>query len=100
MKKDRPDKINENDTFLAKFISIIIRNELEDFCIKNIPDSEMKELNITIRNSVATGLTIMRNWDNVKVQGFKNHQIKCIPHYWEEPELLDDYLECLGMDTE
>ena len=46
--------------FQSKYISIVIRNAMEDFHSKHLSDAQMKELNPLIRNAVYTALYSMR----------------------------------------
>ena len=73
----------------AKYISIVIRNAMEDFHSKHLTDAQMKELNPLIRNAVYTALySIQYCKDSLKATEFMGSQIEMIPQYWEEPELL------------
>ena len=45
-------KIQEVMRYQAKYISIVIRNAMEDFHTKHLSDAQMKELNPIIRNAV------------------------------------------------
>ena len=49
-------KIQEGMKFHSKYISIVIRNSMEDFHSKHLTDAQMKELNPVIRNAVYTAL--------------------------------------------
>ena len=48
--------IQEGMKFQSKYISIVIRNAMEDFHTKHLTDKQMKELNPVIRNAVYTAL--------------------------------------------
>ena len=73
----------------SMFVSIVIRNSMEDFHTKHLSDSQMKELNPIIRNAVYTALYTMHySYDSMKAKQFVDSQIEMIPGYWEEPELL------------
>ena len=41
---------------VTKFISAVIRNNIEDFHVKHLSDEQMKELNPLIRDAVYTSL--------------------------------------------
>jgi hypothetical protein len=71
-----------DQTALALFIAMVIRNAMEDFHCSHLSDAQMKELNPIIRNAVYTAL-LQR--DNAFV-------VACIeamiPDYWEAPQLI------------
>ena len=82
-------KIQEGMKFHSKYISIVIRNSMEDFHSKHLTDAQMKELNPVIRNAVYTALyTVQYYEDSLKVREFMSSQMDMIPDYWEEPELI------------
>ena len=73
----------------SKFISIVIRNAMEDFHTNHLSDEQMKELNPLIRNAVYTALFTMQYCnDSARAREYIDEQIKMIPRYWEEPELV------------
>ena len=87
----------ENDRAMAKFIAIVIRNAMEDFHAKYLTDAQMKELNQILRNAVFTSLQAMKHaTESEGARAFVNFQIGLIPDYWEDPELLDDYVQTLS----
>jgi hypothetical protein len=54
----------------------------------------MKELNPIIRNAIYTALDAAANAATSEAADhFVQFQIRLIPDYWEDPELLDDYVE-------
>ena len=58
----------------------------------------MKELNRIIRNAMCTGLPALRHCDKFEgARSFVNFQIVLIPDYWEQPELLTDFIETVQM---
>ena len=82
-------KIQEGMKYQSKYISIVIRNAMEDFHSKHLTDAQMKELNPLIRNAVYTTLYTIQYFeksDNAKK--FMNHQASMIPDYWEEPDSI------------
>ena len=82
-------KIQKALKYHSKYISIVIRNAMEDFHSKHLTDAQMKELNPLIRNAVYTALYTMQYCkDSVKAQEFMDSQVEMIPDYWEEPELI------------
>jgi transcription termination factor NusB len=84
-------KIQEGLKYQSKYISIVIRNAMEDFHSKHLTDAQMKELNPLIRNAVYTALYSMQySQDSLKIREFVSSQVEMIPKYWEEPELLKD----------
>lgn len=84
--------LNQDQKQKAMLIGSFVRNALEDFHVKHIPDQYMKELNQTVRNAVATALHVIDNapLNEVAERTFM-WTAKAIPHYWEEPELESDY---------
>ena len=81
--------IQEGMKFQSRYISIVIRNAMEDFHSQHLSDAQMKELNPVIRNAVYTALYTMQYCkDSVRVQEFMDSQVGMIPGYWEEPELI------------
>ena len=82
-------KIQEGMKFQSKYISIVIRNAMEDFHSKHLTDAQMKELNQLIRNAVYTALYTINYFEKSdKAKAFLNYQAEMIPGYWEEPELI------------
>jgi len=82
-------KIQEGMKYQSKYISIVIRNAMEDFHSKHLSDAQMKELNPLIRNAVYTALYAMQYCnDSLRMREFMGSQVEMIPQYWEEPELI------------
>ena len=65
---------------LAKAISIVIRNNMEDFHCKHLSDEQMKELNPIIRNSIYSALKTLA--DNPSFLYVYSKMF--IPTYWED----------------
>jgi hypothetical protein len=87
-----PTTIDEIDKTTAMFIAAIVRNAMEDFHCKYLSNKQMKELNPIIRNAIATALHILRHSQtNEAAKKAMEFSFGCIPDYWEEPELLDDF---------
>ena len=83
-------EIKEAMKIQSNFISIVIRNAMEDFHNKHLSDAQMKELNPLIRNAVYTALYSMQYYkDSFKAKEFMSYQLGMIPDYWEEPELIE-----------
>ena len=75
--------------FQSKYISMVIRNAMEDFHTKHLTDAQMKELNPLIRNAVYTALYARQYCnDSLRMREFMGSQAEMIPGYWEEPELI------------
>ena len=82
-------KIQEVMKYQSKYISMVIRNAMEDFHTKHLSDAQMKELNPLIRNAVYTALYTIQYFEKSdKAKTFLNYQAEMIPEYWEEPELI------------
>ena len=81
--------IQEGMKSQSKYISIVIRNAMEDFHTKHLSDAQMKELNPLIRNAVYTALYTMQYFDaSDRAKAFMDHQAMMIPEYWEDPVLI------------
>lgn len=89
------NSVTKTDQEAACQITVIIRNNLEDFHVNNIPDSKMKELNTIIRNSLLQALHMAKNIDHPVVRFISTMTRNSIPSYWELPELPDDYKNAL-----
>ena len=57
-------------------------------------DDQMQELNPIIRNAVCTALHAFNHYEQTDAAGrFVDFNLRMIPKYWEEAELLDDYVQ-------
>lgn len=91
----RPTKTSQD---MAMFLGMVVRNAMEDFHHKHLSDEQMKELNLIIRNAICTGLHALRYCDTSEgARSFVNFQTMLIPKYWEEPELLEDFVKTIEM---
>lgn len=88
------------DERFVKYIGSVIRNAMEDFHCKYLSDSQMKELNPIIRNAIYTAFVaaIESSRGNMAAKEYVSFALDCVPPCWENPELLDDYLDMV--DTE
>jgi hypothetical protein len=83
----------EQNRSTAQYIAMVVRNAMEDFHAKHLSDAQMRELNPIIRNAVYTALYAMgRIDDDLAAQRYVDFACRCIPRYWEAPELLEDYV--------
>lgn len=81
--------------FYSKIIVIGIRNEIEQFHVDYLTDAQMKELNPLIRNAIYKALFAISNSDtNAFCRELMIMYSKCVPDYWEDPE-LDEHLQKL-----
>jgi hypothetical protein len=80
---------------LPKIFAMVVRNALEDFHVKHLSDDQMRELNPIIRNAICTSLHMIENMTDDRVRAYLGFQKMLIPSYWEEPELLDEYVESI-----
>ena len=71
---DRVLKLN------SKAIALAVRNEMEDFHVANLTDTQMKELNPLIRNAIYSFMKA-----HLKQEKWLPLHYKMIPDYWEEP---------------
>jgi hypothetical protein len=75
-----------------RFISIVVRNAMEDFHSKYLSDEQMRELNPIIRNAIYTALYAQQTMSkSEKIEEFVREQWAMIPEYWEQPELLKGF---------
>lgn len=65
---------------LSKAIALAVRDNIEDFHVKHLTDTQMKELNPLIRDAVYSFLKAHRKG----VTWLALHYQR-IPSYWEEP---------------
>lgn len=99
MPNDTEPVLSEETQHYAKFIAIVVRNAMEDFHVKHLTDEQMKELNPLIRNAIATALHAFNHYEQLPAaRRFVDHQFRCIPQYWEPPQLLKGYLQMLSRD--
>lgn len=81
---------------LAMFFSIVERNALEGFHQAYLSNAQMKELNPIIRNAAFTALYALLTMDRSDhSRRYVDYQSQHIPPYWEQPELLDGFLQSL-----
>ena len=87
-------KPSKNLQEMAMFLAMIVRNAVEDFHHRHLSDQQMKELNPIVRNAIYTGLQALRHYDRSEgARAFADFQKMLIPKYWEQPELLTDFVE-------
>ena len=76
--------------FISKIIAITVRNNMEDFHVKHLNDTQMAELNPLIRNGIYDALfALSLSGKNSFVNDFISYAAQCIPPYWEEPVLSE-----------
>jgi hypothetical protein len=93
--------LGEETQHYARFIAMVVRNAMEDFHVRHLSDEQMKELNPIIRNAIATALHAFNHYEQLPAaKRYVDHQFRCIPTYWEPPELLEGYVKMLERDTE
>ena len=91
---NEPPQAEKEDQQLANYIAMVIRNAMEDFHCAHLTDDQMKELNPIIRNAVCTALHAFNNYEKTDAAArFVDFNFRMIPRYWEDPELLDDYVQ-------
>lgn len=82
------DNNQEGIKALSKIIAISVRNNIEDFHVEHLSDSQMKELNPLIRKGIYEALFTLANFDkNLYCKEWFSYLDKCVPPYWEESEL-------------
>jgi hypothetical protein len=83
---------------MAMLLAMVVRSAMEDFHHRHLSDEQMKELNPIIRNAIYTGLQALRHYDRSEgARSFADFQKMLIPKYWEQPELLTDFVESVKM---
>jgi hypothetical protein len=80
---------------MAKIIAIVVRNEMEDFHVEHLDDAQMRKLNPIIRNAICDALHMMANADDPTIGRILTFNLRCIPSYWEEPHLSDEYVRAV-----
>jgi hypothetical protein len=92
-------ELTEANEQMARYISMVVRNAMENFHCEHLSDEQMKQLNPLIRNAVATALHAFEHYERVPAaRGYVDHQFRRIPSYWEKPELLEGYRQMLQQD--
>ena len=92
----RKPKLSKATQAYAKYIAMVVRNEMDSFHSENLSDEQMKEFNRLIRNAICTALYASENYDRFAgAKAFVDFNAKLIPHYWEEPKLTDHFLGSL-----
>ena len=93
--------LSEPDKTLAVLIAMSVRNALEDFHVEHLSDQQMAQMNPIVRDAIATALhartNALRHRAALKYLEFQN---RLVPDYWEEPKLLDEYIEYWEMIPE
>ena len=91
-------KRSKSSQEMAVFLAMVVRNAMEDFHVKHLTDEQMRELNPIIRNAIYTGLQALRHSGRSEgARSFVNFQQMLIPKYWEQPELLTDFVDTVKM---
>ena len=74
-------------------VAMVVRNALEDFHARHLSDERTRELNPLVRNAATTVLHALRRAPSSPgAASFVHFETSLVPKYWEEPELLDDYV--------
>ena len=93
MNDQQMPELSKETRKLASYITMVVRNAMEDFHHEHLSDDQMKQLNPIIRNAVCTALHAFENYDaSPEATQFVDFNFMLIPRYWESPELLDDYV--------
>lgn len=91
-------KLSKESQDMTNFLAMVVRNAMEDFHHKYLSDEQMKELNPIIRNAIYTGLYALQHRRTSKgAKAFVAFQTKLIPHYWEAPKLMIDFMDTVKM---
>lgn len=73
--------ITNNTNFMAKAMAAYVRLGMEDFHSHNLSDSQMKELNPIIRNSI---YTFLKDYNDDKIMKISSVLKFNLPDYWED----------------
>jgi hypothetical protein len=93
-KAKRGSRPSSDTADAAMYLAMVVRNALEDFHCRHLPDEQMKELNPIIRNALCTALhAVKRSSVSRGARSFVDFHTRMIPKYWERPVLLEDFLE-------
>lgn len=70
----------------------MVRDNIEDFHVAYLTDTQMKELNPLIRDAIYTGLVALEESksDNSALEWLVQ-TAKMVPGYWENPRLTSGY---------
>ena len=91
-------KPSKNSQETAMFLAMVVRNAMENFHHRHLSDEQMMELNPIIRNAIYTGLQALRHYNRSEgTRSFVDFQHTLIPNYWEQPELLTDFVKSVKM---
>jgi hypothetical protein len=86
---------------MAMFLAMVVRNAMEDFHSQHLTDDQMRALNPIIRNALYTGRQALRHYERSEgARSFADFQKMLIPKYWEQPELLPDFVEAVRMNDD
>jgi hypothetical protein len=73
---------------LAKYVAMVVRNEMENFHCEHLTDAQMKILNPIIRNAICSALHAYVNYEEYEnAKEFVDFYVQSIPDYWEEPTI-------------
>lgn len=97
----QPPELSEGERRFALLFAMVIRNAMEDFHCKHLTDEQMKELNPIIRNAVCTALHAFNHYEqSAQAKKFVDFQFKCMPKYWEPPDLMENYRRLWERDSQ
>jgi hypothetical protein len=65
---------------IAMYVAMAVRNEMENFHVKHLTDSQMAELNPIIRNAIYTALYASTTMSSPASQSFVGHNTLLIPN--------------------
>jgi len=100
MNTPEPPELTEETRTVATYISMVVRNAMEDFHCEHLSDGQMKELNPIIRNAIGTALHAFNNYQHVDAaKRFMDYNLRMVPSYWEPPTLQDGYLRMWERDS-
>lgn len=88
---DPDDKSSDEQlTMTTLYMSMVVRNALEDFHCRHLSDAQMKELNPLIREAIYNALYAYSHFEtSSRAQRFVQYHTTMIPSYWELPRLYE-----------
>ena len=79
-----PDRLTPNQ-LMTMFISMMVRNNMEDFHCEHLTNAQMAELNPIIREGIMQGLLALADNSEHNIR-LTQMLFNMIPDYWEIPE--------------
>ena len=83
---------DDSNKDMAKYITAVISNNIQDFQAEHLSDAQMAELNPLIKNSIYTALHSLFKDDRTAIDDqFVETNSATIPDDWDDPTLVKNY---------